>query len=82
MSVNNVAKKLQVMLPHWIEHNKNHIDEFRKWEGEVRAESGLEVSRLLERAISDMEEVGKSLSEALDKVGGPLEVESGHHDHH
>jgi hypothetical protein len=65
-------KKLRVLLPHWIEHNNNHIAEFRKWENEARAESGKEVSLLLEKAISDMEEAGKSLSEALEKVGGPL----------
>ncbi|GJQ59946.1 MAG: hypothetical protein D8M57_14060 [Candidatus Scalindua sp. AMX11] len=82
MSEQNVTKKLQVMLPHWIEHNNNHIAEFKKWEGEVRAESGQELAKLLEKAICDMEEAGKSLSEALEKVGGPLEGESGHHHHH
>jgi hypothetical protein len=30
MSEQNVTKKLQVMLPHWIEHNNNHIAEFKK----------------------------------------------------
>ena len=82
MSEQNTIKKLRVLLPHWIEHNNNHIAEFRKWENEVRAESGNEVSLLLEKAISDMEEAGKSLSEALEKVGGPLKGSEGHHHHH
>ncbi len=82
MSEQNTIKKLRVLLPHWIEHNNNHIAEFRKWENEARAESGKEVSLLLEKAISDMEEAGKSLSEALEKVGGPLESIEGHHHHH
>ena len=82
MSEQNTIKKLRVLLPHWIEHNNNHIAEFRKWENEARAESGKEVSLLLEKAISDMEEAGKSLSEALGKVGGPLESSEGHHHHH
>jgi len=82
MSEQNTIKKLRVLLPHWIEHNNNHIAEFRKWENEARAESGKEVSLLLEKAISDMEEAGKSLSEALEKVGGPLEGGEGHHHHH
>ncbi len=47
--------------------------EFRKWEGEARKESGEDVAQLLDKAISDMEKAGKSLSEALEKVGGPLE---------
>ena len=82
MSEQNTIKKLRVLLPHWIEHNNNHIAEFRKWENEARAESGKEVSLLLEKAISDMEEAGKSLSEALEKVGGPFESSEGHHHHH
>ncbi len=82
MSEQNTIKKLRVLLPHWIEHNNNHIAEFRKWENEARAGSGKEVSLLLEKAISDMEEAGKSLSEALEKVGGPLGDGEGHHHHH
>ncbi len=83
MSEQNTINKLRVLLPHWIEHNNNHIAEFRKWEGEARKESGEEVAQLLDKAISDMEEAGKSLSEALEKVGGPLEGGDGlHHLHH
>ncbi len=81
MSEQDTTKKLRVLLPHWIEHNNNHIAEFRKWEGEARTEPGQEVALLLEKAISDMEKAGKSLSEALEKVGGPLESEGGHHHH-
>ncbi len=82
MSEQNTTKKLRVLLPHWIEHNNNHIAEFRKWEREARTESGQEVAMLLAKAISDMEKTGKSLSEALEKVGGPLEGVGGHHHHH
>ncbi len=82
MSEQNTTKKLRVLLPHWIEHNNSHIAEFRKWESEARTESGQEVALLLAKAISDMEEAGKSLSEALEKVGGPLEGGESHHHHH
>jgi len=82
MSEQNTIEKLRVLLPHWIEHNNNHIAEFRKWEGEARKESGEEVAQLLDKAISDMEVAGQSLSEALGKVGGPLEGGGGHHHHH
>ena len=82
MSEQDTTKKLRVLLPHWIEHNNNHIAEFRKWESEARTESGQEVASLLEKAISDMEKVGESLSKALEKVGGPLEGGGGHHHHH
>ncbi len=82
MAEQNTVEKLRVLLPHWIEHNNNHIAEFKKWEGEARKESGEEVSQLLDKAISDMEKAGKSLSEALEKVGGPMESGGGHHHHH
>lgn len=52
------------------------------WGNGVRIESGREVVLLLAKAISDMEKAGKSLSEALEKVGGPLEGGGGHHPHH
>ncbi len=81
MTEQNTIEKLRVLLPHWIEHNNNHIAEFRKWEGEARKESGEEVAQLLDKAISDMEVAGKSLSEALEKVGGPLEGGAGHRHH-
>ncbi len=80
MSEQNTIKKLRVLLPHWIDHNNNHIAEFRKWEGEAKKESEQEVARLLGQAIRDMEETGKSLSEALKNIGGPIEGE--HHHHH
>ncbi len=82
MSEQDTTKKLRVLLPHWIEHNNNHIAEFRKWESEARTESGQEVALLLVKAISDMEKTGKSLSEAFEKVGGPLESGGGHRHHH
>ncbi|GAX60294.1 permease [Candidatus Scalindua japonica] len=80
MTEQDTIKKLRVLLPHWIEHNNSHMAEFRKWEGEAKKESGEEVAQLLDKAIRDMEEAGKSLSEALEKVGGPLEG-AGHHHH-
>ncbi len=82
MAEQNTIEKLRVLLPHWIEHNNNHIAEFRKWEGKAKKESGEEVAQLLDKAISDMEVAGKSLSDALEKVGGPLEGGAGHHHHH
>ena len=82
MSEQNTTKKLQVLLPHWIEHNNNHITEFRKWESQASTGPGQEVALLLGKAISNMEEAGKSLSEALEKIGGPLEGGEGQHHHH
>ena len=81
MSELNTLKKLRVLLPHWIEHNNNHMAEFGKWENEARIESEDDVAQLLKKAISDMENGGKALSDALEKIGGPLEGGADHHHH-
>ena len=82
MSEKSTMEKLRVLLPHWIDHNNSHISEFKKWEGEARTESEQEVAELLAKAITDMENAGKSLNEALEKAGGALEGGKGHHHHH
>lgn len=74
----DIIKKLRVILPHWIEHNNNHIAEFKKWENDARTESEQEIAMLLEKAIYDMEKAGKALSLALEKIGGPLEGREGY----
>jgi hypothetical protein len=56
-------KKLSVMLPHWIEHNADHAQEFREW-----AEGAESAARFLEQAAAMMEQVNLSLSSALDAV--------------
>lgn len=62
------TEKLQVLLPHWIEHNCEHAQEFR----EYAVRSGEVPDKLLARACS-LEEANARLSEALEILGGPLE---------
>ncbi len=65
--------KLRMLLPHWIEHNGEHAQEFRDYAGrssdETRA-SLMAVAQLVEAANARLEE-------ALAGLGGPLE----HHHH-
>jgi hypothetical protein len=67
----NEQDKLRVLIPHWIEHNQEHAEEFRKWakqadicEGEIMAAADL------------IHQANTSLESALHKLGGPL-----HHHH-
>jgi hypothetical protein len=73
--VENDTDKLRVLLPHWIEHNGEHADEFRQWAGRAGAaeEMILEAADLVEKA-------NVKLEEALETLGGPLEHH--HHEHH
>ncbi len=76
----NQLEKLQVLLPHWIEHNQGHAEECRKWLDEV--EQG-DVQSGLNAALEAMDQVTKYLGMALDAAGGPAtEDEHGHHHHH
>ncbi|NOQ46684.1 MAG: hypothetical protein GQ559_08455 [Desulfobulbaceae bacterium] len=78
----NDLEKLRVMLPHWIEHNSGHGEEFAGW-AEKLSESDGEIAGLLARAVTSLQEAQSALEQALEKAGGAMEGhESGHHHHH
>jgi len=64
----NEIEKLRVLLPHWIEHNGEHAQEFRDY-----AERSGQVKARLLAAAQLLEEANVRLSDALDELGGPLE---------
>lgn len=80
----NQLEKLQVLLPHWIEHNQGHADECRKWTDELgQDDAEAEVKAHLKAALEAMEIVSNSLGKALRAAGGPkLDGEHVHHHHH
>lgn len=76
----NQLEKLQVLLPHWIEHNKGHAEECRKWAEQVDQK---EVQASLHAALEAMAQVTTHLEKALKAAGGPIaENTHGHHHHH
>lgn len=70
----NKVEKLRVLLPHWIDHNQDHAQEFKAWAEKV---SG--VKRELTRAVVLMDEVKVALQSALDELCGPRDVPDHHH---
>lgn len=73
--------KLRVLLPHWIEHNRDHIGDFEKWRALAAAEkSGAEAG--LAEAVAAMTAAGKALEQVMARLGGPLEPPGHHHHHH
>ncbi len=76
------SEKIRVMLPHWLEHNKNHITEFSEWQGTAAKEGMAEIADLIGQAVSKMGEIDELLTEALAKAGGALEDHGHHHHHH
>ncbi len=75
----NELEKLQVLLPHWIEHNKSHTEECRKWVDQVGQG---QVQSSLNAALEAMEQVSRHLSKALDAAGGSAATGKHHHHHH
>lgn len=73
----NQLEKLQVLLPHWIEHNEGHAEECKKWAEQTDHET---VTLNLKQALAAMEVVTAHLQKALDAAGGPKT--DGHHHHH
>lgn len=77
----NQLEKLQVLLPHWIEHNQGHAEECRKWTDELSQGGGVEeVQKNLKAAFLAMETVTNHLEKALGAAGGPKK--DGHRGHH
>ncbi len=83
----NVIEKLRVILPHWIEHNRGHAEEFAQWADQLGATEG-ELAGQLHRAVHSLEKAQCALEEALALTGGARsEKETGgsdheHHHHH
>ncbi len=79
----NDLEKLRVMLPHWIEHNQGHGEEFTKWAEKLVAGTP-EVADLLRSAVSSLQDAQSALEDALVRSGGPLEggAKHGHDGHH
>ncbi len=79
-----IVEKLRVMLPHWIDHNRGHAEEFAKWADEI-AETDAELAGELRRAVHSLEHAQEALQQALQLAGGPAKDTSpsqGHHHHH
>lgn len=70
--------KLRVLIPHWIEHNQEHAEEFLEY-----LDGAEEVKSELEIAAERIAQANLALSHALEKLGGPLDfpMQPDHHDH-
>ncbi|HEY91200.1 MAG TPA: hypothetical protein G4O07_05130 [Dehalococcoidia bacterium] len=70
MSSNDTLNKAKILLGHWIEHNHEHSEEFLEWADRVKALGKTEAGDDIAQAAQKMDEAGKLLSQALDKLGG------------
>jgi len=78
----NDLEKLQVVLPHWIEHNIGHGSEFAKWAETLNSAGEEEIAGLLKKAEAFLQEADSVLKEALIKAGSDMTDGSHHHHSH
>ena len=61
-------KKLEVLLQHWVEHNREHSGEFREWAEKAGALGHTEVRDEILRAVEQMDKANASLLRALERL--------------
>ena len=60
--------KLKAMLNYWIEHNKEHSQEFREWAGKAKAFGEAEAGEEILAATQEIDKANESLSRALRRL--------------
>jgi len=62
--------KLKTLLNYWIEHNKEHSQEFREWAGKAKGFGEAEAYKEMLQAARDMDVASESLLQALRRLEG------------
>ena len=73
----NDQEKLRVLVPHWIEHNEEHANEFKRW----AERAGTATPEIL-AAADAVARANESLAAALEKLGGAFKQPDYHHHFH
>ena len=60
--------KLKILLSHWIEHNKEHSQEFTEWALKAKSNGKGEVHDHMMKAVQQMNGANKSLLAALERL--------------
>jgi hypothetical protein len=82
MAEKTTLEKLRLLLPHWLEHNQSHRQEFVRWAAAARAEGEPEIARLIEEAAAALLATDAALEETMARIGGPPVHGTHHHHHH
>ena len=61
--------KLRTLLNYWIEHNREHSQEFREWAGKAKVLGDAEAYDGMLQAAQEMDKASESLSRALRGLG-------------
>ncbi len=61
-------EKMEKLLNHWIKHNKDHVETYRKWADKALDEGMTDIARLIEDAAGVSEKVDVALENALERL--------------
>ena len=64
----NEKEKLRVLVDHWIEHNRDHADEFREWARRARDFAGEAAGDNILQAAGRLEEANEFLLRAAEEL--------------
>lgn len=67
MAENDMAK-LEVLLDHWIEHNREHAEEFTEWAEKAKGLGQEAVHEEMTQAVKQMNRANESLLAALKRL--------------
>ncbi len=74
--------RLRVLIPHWIEHNRQHRNEFERWMAELREAGREDLAGLMMEVMELSTSMDARLEKVLEAAGGPLDPPHGGHHHH
>jgi len=61
-------EKLEILLRHWVEHNKEHGKEFQEWAEKAKADGHIETHDDILSAVEKMGEANRYLLRALENI--------------
>ena len=60
--------KLRALLHYWIEHNREHSQEFREWADKAKHFGDAEIAEEIVQAAGDLDRASKLLSQSLERL--------------
>jgi hypothetical protein len=61
--------RLRILLPHWLEHNEEHLRDLRAWALKAQELDQPQAAASIESAVQRMEAANRDLAAALDALG-------------
>ena len=60
--------RLKTLLNYWVEHNREHSQEFTEWVAKAKALGEAEVAEEISQAVQNMDKVSEILSQSLKRL--------------